>query len=254
MGTSRCRRRWAFAFCVVGFGTEGCLSLWRTEVGFVPATHTRDLHARCRARAQPPQLSGDGSPDDLPVETGRNPRAVATEIAWGIVNIPLTIIGLVAAYLLNGVLSASTQAPPQVPLTESLSALIAIEDDYAIRGPKMGLRQRLTRWFQWAEPNRRVDFEIKDIPNSPLKEKIRQRGKDAAEDIAQTVEYFVAGNGIIDDAGSGRMADRIAADEAARGYPEAEAFAEKALHEGRKALAETVSMLQEALDKEADEE
>ena len=41
-----------------------------------------------------------------------------------------------------------------------------------------------------------------------------------------TVEYFVAGNGIIDDSGSSRMADRIAEDEAARGYPEAEKFAE----------------------------
>jgi len=41
-----------------------------------------------------------------------------------------------------------------------------------------------------------------------------------------TVEYFVAGNGIIDDSGSSRMADRIAQDEAARGYPEAEKFAE----------------------------
>ena len=41
-----------------------------------------------------------------------------------------------------------------------------------------------------------------------------------------TVEYFVAGNGIIDDSGSSRMADRIAKDEAARGYPEAEKFAE----------------------------
>ena len=41
-----------------------------------------------------------------------------------------------------------------------------------------------------------------------------------------TVEYFVAGNGIIDDSGSSRMADRIAQDEASRGYPEAEKFAE----------------------------
>ncbi|CAE7727690.1 unnamed protein product [Symbiodinium pilosum] len=104
--------------------------------------------------------------------------------------------------------------------------------------------------FHWAEPNRRVDFEIKDLPASPLKEQIRQKGKDAAEDIAMTVEYFVAGNGIIDDSGSSRMADRLAQDEASRGYPEAERFAEKALHEGRKSLSEAVTLLQEALDNE----
>jgi hypothetical protein len=49
-------------------------------------------------------------------------------------------------------------------------------------------------------------------------------------------------------AGSAKFADRIASDEASRGYPEAEKFAEKALHEGRKALAETVTMLEDALE------
>ena len=187
-------------------------------------------HAPRRAGLQPPQLAGDGEPrTDPPVETGRNPQAVATEFAWGIVLLPLSVLGLVAAYLLNGVVGTVTQPPPQVPLSESLAALISIEDDYAVRGPQMGLRQRLSRWFHWAEPNRRVDFEIKELPSGPLKDKIRQRGKDAAEDIAMTVEYFVAGNGIIDDSGSSRMADRIAQDEASRGYPEAERFAEKAL-------------------------
>ena len=48
--------------------------------------------------------------------------------------------------------------------------------------------------------------------------------------------------------GSAKFADRIASDEASRGYPEAEKFAEKALHEGRKALAETVTMLEDALE------
>ena len=49
----------------------------------------------------------------------------------------------------------------------------------------------------------------------------------------------------------GYFADRIAKDEASRGYPQAEKFAEKALHEGREALEETVSLLQEALEEES---
>ena len=122
-----------------------------------------------RAGLQPPQLSESQS--EPPVETGRNPQAVATDFAWGIVLLPASVLGLIIAYLFSGFLSATSQPPPEVPLSESLAALISIEDDYAVRGPDMGLRQRLSRWFHWAEPNRRVDFEIKDLPNSPLKEK-----------------------------------------------------------------------------------
>ena len=87
-----------------------------------------------RAGLQPPQLVGDKS--DPPVETGRNPQAVATEFAWGIVLLPLSVLGLVVAYLFSGFLSATSQPPPQVPLSESLAALISIEDDYAARGPE----------------------------------------------------------------------------------------------------------------------
>ncbi|CAE7231459.1 MPA1, partial [Symbiodinium natans] len=261
----RCRSGcWALALCTLGIGRI------LPDVCFAPASRVpRTLDTRGtqrRAGLQPPQLVGDKS--DPPVETGRNPQAVATEFAWGIVLLPLSVLGLVVAYLFSGFLS--------VPLSESLAALISIEDDYnrkkKCESEEMGLRQRLSRWFHWAEPNRRVDFEIKGLPNGPLKDrsergergsrrtkagqldKIRQRGKDAAEDIAMTVEYFVAGNGIIDDSGSSRMADRIAQDEASRGYPEAEKFAEKALHEGRKALSETVSLLQEAMDSQEEEE
>lgn len=257
MKRGRCRSgRWGAALCAAGVcwiapGISFAASATVMQVLRAPKQATGRLTLR-RAGLQPPQLSESQS--EPPVETGRNPQAVATDFAWGIVLLPASVLGLIIAYLFSGFLSATSQPPPEVPLSESLAALISIEDDYAVRGPDMGLRQRLSRWFHWAEPNRRVDFEIKDLPNSPLKDKIRQRGKDAAEDIAMTVEYFVAGNGIIDDSGSSRMADRIAKDEAARGYPEAEKFAEKALHEGRKALSETVSLLQEALDSQEEAE
>ncbi|CAE7268345.1 unnamed protein product [Symbiodinium sp. KB8] len=253
MKRGRCRSgRWGAALCTAGvcWIAPGISFTASTQLR-VPFKAPGRLTLR-RAGLQPPQLDSQSEP---PVETGRNPQAVATDFAWGIVLLPASVLGLIIAYLFSGFLSATSQPPPEVPLSESLAALISIEDDYAVRGPGMGLRQRLSRWFHWAEPNRRVDFEIKDLPNSPLKDdKIRQRGKDAAEDIAMTVEYFVAGNGIIDDSGSSRMADRIAEDEAARGYPEAEKFAEKALHEGRKALSETVSLLQEALDSQEEAE
>lgn len=203
---------------------------------------------------QPPEVAenaygADAKYGDPPVETGRNPQAVALDFIWGIVWVPVVILGMISTYLFGGFLNTVSKPAPSVPLAEALSALTAIEDDYAIRGPSMGLRQRLANWFQWSEPQRRVDFELESLEVPQRKrEQIRKRGMDAAEDIASVVEYFIAGNGIIDDSGSAKFADRIASDEASRGYPEAEKFAEKALHEGRKALAETVTMLEDALE------
>ncbi|CAJ1446163.1 unnamed protein product [Effrenium voratum] len=198
---------------------------------------------------QPPQLARDP-----PVETGRNPQAVAQDFVWGIVSFPLIIFLAVAAYLFTGFVGTATKPPPDVSLSEALMALTAIEDDFGQRGPSMGLRARLARWFQWSEPQRRLDWELDQLDRLGVartqREKIRQRGVDAAEDIAQVVEYFIAGNGIIDDSGSAKFADRIASEEASRGYPEAEKFAEKALHEGRRALAETVAMIEEVADYE----
>lgn len=201
-------------------------------------------------QVQPPELVGKGS-GDPPVETGRNPQAVALDFIWGIVLIPVGILGLIFFYLFGGFVSTVSKPPPSVPLTEALSALVSIEDDYAARGPRMGLRQRLAQWFQWSEPQRRLDFELGEVKSRSSREVIRKRGMDAAEDIASVVEYFIAGNGIVDDSGSARFADRIASNEASRGYPEAEKFAEKALHEGREALEDAVSMLQEALEEES---
>ena len=148
---------------------------------------------------QPPELSERLG--DPPVETGRNPQAVALDFIWGLVGIPLAVFGAVALYFLSTVLNTVSQPPPSVPLTEALSALVAIEDDYAVRGPNMGLRQRLSRWFQWSEPKRRLDFELAEVKSSSSREVIRKRGMDAAEDIASAVEYYMAGNGVMEDSG-----------------------------------------------------
>lgn len=211
----------------------------------------RTLHFAGREIQPPEILSDKAGYRDPPVETGRNPQAVALDFVWGIVLIPVVVLGMIATYLFGGFLSTVSKPAPSVPLAEALSALTAIEDDYATRGPSMGLRQRLANWFQWSEPQRRLDFELEDVPPRE-RDRIRKRGIDAAEDIASVVEYFIAGNGIVDDSGSARFADRIASDEASRGYPEAERFTEKALHEGRKALEETVTMLEDALEKTED--
>ena len=153
---------------------------------------------------QPPEIATDEGTRyrDPPVETGRNPQAVALDFIWGIVLIPVVILGMISTYLFGGFLSTVSKPAPSVPLAEALTALTAIEDDYAIRGPSMGLRQRLANWFQWSEPQRRLDFELEDVPQRK-REQIRKRGMDAAEDIAAVVEYFIAGNGIVDDSGWG---------------------------------------------------
>ena len=168
MKRGRCRSgRWGAALCTAGvcWIAPGISFTASTQLR-VPFKAPGRLTLR-RAGLQPPQLDSQSEP---PVETGRNPQAVATDFAWGIVLLPVSVLGLIIAYLFSGFLSATSQPPPEVPLSESLAALISIEDDYAVRGPGMGLRQRLSRWFHWAEPNRRVDFEIKDLPNSPLKD------------------------------------------------------------------------------------
>ena len=156
---------------------------------------------------QPPEVAenaygADAKYGDPPVETGRNPQAVALDFIWGIVLVPVVILGMISTYLFGGFLNTVSKPAPSVPLAEALSALTAIEDDYAIRGPSMGLRQRLANWFQWSEPQRRLDFELESLEVPQRKrEQIRKRGMDAAEDIASVVEYFIAGNGIIDDSG-----------------------------------------------------
>eukprot|EP00438_Fugacium_kawagutii_P022009 Skav203244 [mRNA] locus=scaffold2454:48948:50678:+ [translate_table: standard] len=231
------------AFCVLSGTPTFCKVRWRPRFELVQSTFVR-----AGRELQPPEIADPRRDGDPPVETGRNPQAVALDFVWGIVLIPVVILGMISTYLFGGFLSTVSKPAPSVPLAEALSALTAIEDDYAVRGPSMGLRQRLANWFQWSEPQRRLDFELEDVQNRSARERIRKRGMDAAEDIASVVEYFIAGNGIIDDSGSAKFADRTASDEASRGYPEAERFAEKALHEGRKALAETVTMLEEALE------
>ena len=285
--------------------------LWRVSVclGFGVAfcgqhSSLSQIKVYASKGTQPPEVPEFRDP---PVETGRNPQAVALDFVWGVVSLPVLLFGLFFAYFFGGFLSKASKPPPSVGLNEALTSLTSIEDDYDRLGPSMGLRQRLAKWFQICEPQRRLDFELQDVEDGRLKEKIRKRGMDAAEDIAAAVEYFIAGNGIIDDsgsrafivvrflrflswhmkpqqydcvankvirctffwlcvsefviwiyspkgqsllglAGSARFADRIAREEASRGYPEAEKFAEQALHEGRKALADTVSMLEAALE------
>lgn len=187
-------------FSVLSGAPTFCKVRWRPRFELVQRTPVR---AR---EIQPPEIAErrDGDP---PVETGRNPQAVALDFIWGIVLIPVVILGMLSTYLFGGFLSTVSKPAPSVPLAEALSALTAIEDDYAVRGPSMGLRQRLANWFQWSEPQRRLDFELEDVQNRSARERIRKRGMDAAEDIASVVEYFIAGNGIIDD--SGRKGSRF---------------------------------------------
>eukprot|EP00931_Biecheleriopsis_adriatica_P116414 TRINITY_DN92051_c0_g1_i1.p1 TRINITY_DN92051_c0_g1~~TRINITY_DN92051_c0_g1_i1.p1 ORF type:complete len:306 (+),score=56.18 TRINITY_DN92051_c0_g1_i1:33-950(+) len=195
---------------------------------------------------------GDPPPEaprwrDPPPETGRNPLQVGTDLANGLVMFPVIILGGLALVAFNIGISASRVPPPQVPLSEGLSYLIAIEDDYDARGPSIGLRERLTKWFQRTEPKRRLDYELQGLPAGPARAEADKRGRDAAEYIAAVMEYNMAGNGIQEDSGFGaRYADRVAAEQASKGYPEAEKFAEQGLREGRRALADAVRAIEEA--------
>jgi len=178
----------------------------------------------------------------------RDPVALTSDMISGLVNVPLFIVGVVLVVSVASGIKEQATPPPPVTLSESLSALMNIEDEYTIRGPSMRLRQRLAQWYQWAQPDRRLKFELRELPAGPLKEKAEKRGKDATEFLDQAVSYSTPSQGIADpSATSGWGEDDMAADMARKGYPEVEKFSEQALKEGRKALSEAVRTINEAM-------
>lgn len=182
---------------------------------------------------------------DPPPETGRNPQAVAVDLISGVFLVPGAIVAVVATVLLGAVLQTAMAPPPGVPLDEALQALEAIEDSYNTSGPSIGLRQKVTNWFQWAQPNRRLEVEVSGLTGK-AKERAKELSKDAAETIASIVEYSGNTGGVTDGRETGWTADRLAAQEAEQGYGEAEAFSGEALKAGRKKLAEAVAAINEA--------
>lgn len=191
-----------------------------------------------------------------PPETGRNPEAVASDLIAGAVAIPGAVIGLFVVFLFAGYLRFILAPAPNVPLDEALAALVNIEDSYYASGPSIGLRQKITGWFQWAQLDRRLEAEVVDLPG-PAKQKATDLGKSAVEFLAGVVEYSgYSANGIVDGRETGRFADRVAAQQASKfGMTQSEDFAAKGLVAGRQALAEalrTINDAREALEDAAD--
>ncbi|CAE8620241.1 unnamed protein product [Polarella glacialis] len=165
----------------------------------------------------------------------------------GVLLVPGAILAFLFATFFIGFLKYGNLPPPEVPLTEALVSLRYIEDDYYARGPSIGLRQRVTTWFHTYEPDRRLDFELQALPASSLRAKAQEQGKNAVDYLTAVVEYFGnSPNGVEDNTETGRMADKIAAQQAKAGRPEAERFSAEGLEAGRKALSEAVQAIDEA--------
>lgn len=190
---------------------------------------------------------------DPPPETGRNPQAVAEDLVSGALAIPGAFIAFVFLFVLAGYLRVAFLPPPQVPLRDALAALISIEDDFYATGPSMGVRQRITNWFQWSQLDRRLDVELEGLPE-PTRNRASELGRNAVEFLASVVEYSGYSNGIGDAQETGRMADKVAAQQAQEGRTEYEDFAGKALSAGRQALADSLRSIDDArLELEGDE-
>lgn len=194
--------------------------------------------------------------DDPPPETGRNPEAVAEDFASGLLGLPLAVIGTFVAFLLLVAVRYNTLAPPAVTLREAFTSLVSIEDDYYWGGSSTGVRQRLTKWFQEAQPDRRLSYELEGLPD-PVRSKASESGKSAIEYLASVVEYSGWSTGLNMPMETGRMADRMASKTSSLGRSEMDEFATKGITAGRKALAETLRLIEEAkqpADADGDEE
>jgi len=180
------------------------------------------------------------------LESGRNPEAVAYDLIGLVAAVPGSIVAFVAITIFLGFVRYGDVPPPQVTLSEALTKLVAIEDDYYALGPGMGLRQRVATWFRWAEVDRRVEVEAKGLP-TPVQERVKKLGKDARDYIASVVEYSgYSANGIGDGGESGRLADKVAAAQARAGLPQQEEFSIKALGAGRQALSDALRIIDDA--------
>jgi len=180
-----------------------------------------------------------------PPETGRNPEAVAEDGIVSLFAIPAVILAAFAATILGTSLRFAMLPPPTVTLNEALTRLIAIEDDYDALGPSIGLRQRVAKWFQWADLYRRVPVELQGLPPGPQRAKAEELGRKAAEFLASVVEYDgYAANSVYGDTGA--FADSIAAERAAEGSAQQEEFGAKFLAAGRQALSDAVRTIDDA--------
>lgn len=198
----------------------------------------------------PPRSTDRAAPQSgvPPPETGRNPQAVASDLVSGVLLIPIALFVAFAFFVLTNFLRTTSLPPPQVSLADSLSALVSIEDEYDVRGPKMGLRDRTAAWIQWAQPKRRLEYELQQLPASRLRDRAEKRGKDAADYMASVVEYTTTVG--LADGMSGRAADEAAALQAKMGFTEGEKLSEQFLREARKALADAVEAMSEAQEGE----
>mmetsp|Transcript_5976 Transcript_5976/g.13156 ORF Transcript_5976/g.13156 Transcript_5976/m.13156 type:complete len:265 (-) Transcript_5976:89-883(-) len=184
----------------------------------------------------------DGGPP--PVETGRNPQDVGAGIAVGILSFPLVIIAVVSV-IVGAFTFRANQAPPaDVSLERALVALNYIEEEYLARGPEMGLRQRVAKWYRWAQIDKRLELEVEDLPEN-LKMQARYEGTKANDFLATAVEYSGFAS-LGDPRDSGRFADKEASRQSRLGRNQYEDIAAKGLAEGRKSLAETVRIIAEA--------
>jgi len=196
------------------------------------------------------QGGAPGSRGAPPRETGRNPQAVGEGLASYFFQVPAAVIGFLLLFILAGWLRFALAPTPQVTLGEALGSLVSLEEEFDALGPeRMGLRSKVTKWFGWAQLDRRLDLELAGLPESPAKKLASEKGKSAVEYLASVVEYsgWISTN-LDDMRAKGDLGDEIAKKQAAMGITTYQDMSAKALIAGREALSTTVRAIDDAKD------